>query len=494
MNNQNNNSYLGAKGYTILKSDISVSLQNEIKDDLNIKPYVSQGEAKSYPVYRESFKKLYVPRYYGLNKLGPPKSNNIANGETINLEFNGTLREKQEVVVSTYMNYIENPDKQGGLLELPCAFGKTILSLNIISRVSKKTLIIVHKEFLMNQWIERIQEFLPTAKVGKIQGQIIDIDDKDIVIGMLQSLSMKEYPTSIFEPFGLTIIDEVHHISSEVFSKSLFKIVTKHMLGLSATMNRKDGTTHVFKMFLGDVIYKGEHDEKRIATVRAIEYRSHDEEFEETALDFRGKPAFSTMISKICEYNRRSEFILKVLKNMLEENPKQQVMILAHNRNILTYFHDAIKHRNLATVGYYLGGMKEKALKETETKQIVIATYAMAAEALDIKTLTTLIMATSKTDIQQSVGRILREKHSNPIIVDIVDTHDIFKSQWNKRKAFYRKEDYKIFYTNSDIYDPDASKWEPIEYKKRGKKSIQIDDDADDKYKPIGVCLLKMKK
>ena len=494
MNNQNNNSYLGAKGYTILKSDISVSLQNEIKDDLNIKPYVSQGEAKSYPVYRESFKKLYVPRYYGLNKIGPPNANNIGNGETINLEFNGTLREKQELVVSTYMNYIENPDKQGGLLELPCAFGKTILSLNIISRVSKKTLIIVHKEFLMNQWIERIQEFLPTAKVGKIQGQIIDIDDKDIVIGMLQSLSMKEYPASIFEPFGLTIIDEVHHISSEVFSKSLFKIVTKHMLGLSATMNRKDGTTRVFKMFLGDVVYKGEHDEKRIATVRAIEYRSHDEEFEETALDFRGKPAFSTMISKICEYNRRSEFILKVLKNMLKENPTQQVMILAHNRNILTYFHDAIKHRNLATVGYYLGGMKEKALKETETKQIVIATYAMAAEALDIKTLTTLIMATSKTDIQQSVGRILREKHSNPIIVDIIDTHDIFKSQWNKRKAFYRKEDYKIFYTNSDSYDPDASKWEHIEYKKRGKKSIQIDDDTDDKYKPIGVCLLKMKK
>ena len=458
MNNQNNNSYLGAKGYTILKSDISVSLQNEIKDDLNIKPYVSQGEAKSYPVYRESFKKLYVPRYYGLNKLGPPNANNIGNGETINLEFNGTLREKQEVVVSTYMNYIENPDKQGGLLELPCAFGKTILSLNIISRVSKKTLIIVHKEFLMNQWIERIQQFLPTAKVGKIQGQIIDIDDKDIVIGMLQSLSMKEYPASIFEPFGLTIIDEVHHISSEVFSKSLFKIVTKHMLGLSATMNRKDGTTRVFKMFLGDVIYKGEHDEKRIATVRAIEYRSHDEEFEETALDFRGKPAFSTMISKICEYNRRSEFILKVLKNMLEENPKQQVMILAHNRNILTYFHDAIKHRNLATVGYYLGGMKEKALKETETKQIVIATYAMAAEALDIKTLTTLIMATSKTDIQQSVGRILREKHSNPIIVDIVDTHDIFKSQWNKRKAFYRKEDYKIFYTTLlRIYDKSST-------------------------------------
>ena len=66
---------------------------------------------------------------------------------------------------------------------------------------------------------------------------------------MLQSLSMKDYPSSLFDSFGFTIIDEVHHISSEVFSCALFKLVTKYMLGFSATMNRKDGTTKVFKMF-----------------------------------------------------------------------------------------------------------------------------------------------------------------------------------------------------------------------------------------------------
>ena len=97
-------------------------------------------------------------------------------------------------------------------------------------------------------------------------------------------------------------------------------------------------------------------------------------------------------------------------------------------------------HRNISTVGYYLGGMKEAALKESETKKVVIATYAMASEGLDIKTLTTLIMATPKTDIEQSIGRILREKHSNPIVVDIVDSHDLFKNQWKKRKTFYKKE------------------------------------------------------
>jgi superfamily II DNA or RNA helicase len=409
----------------------------------------------------------------------------------------------------------------------------TVLSLNIISRLKKKTFIIVHKEFLMNQWIERIGQFLPNTRVGKIQGQVIDIDNKDIVIGMLQSLSMKEYPQNLFDSFGLTIIDEVHHISSEVFSNTLFKLVTKYMLGLSATMERKDGTTKVFKMFLGNVVFKGGREEQHKVVVRAIEYKVNDDEFNEVKLDFRGKPAYSSMISKLCEYNRRTEFILKVLTDMLQENPAQQIMILAHNKNVLKYLYDAITHRQIAPVGYYLGGMKEKALKETEGKQIVIATYAMAAEALDIKTLTTLIMATPKTDIEQSVGRILRDKHSSPTVVDIIDAHDLFKNQWRKRKTFYKKENYKIIYTTSVNYVPDIKKWDlvfsPTDKLKDNKKStdksvkqstnklskkksaseksnsstdksitcdseeeLDVDEDEDNKGK--GKCLLAFKK
>jgi superfamily II DNA or RNA helicase len=113
------------------------------------------------------------------------------------------------------------------------------------------------------------------------------------------------------------------------------------MLGLSATMNRKDGTTHVFKMFLGDVIYKSKRDNDRAVTVRAIEYYIDDDDFNEVKLDYRGKPAYSSMITKLCEYNRRSEFILKVLSDMLNENLDQQIMILAHNKNLLKYLHDA---------------------------------------------------------------------------------------------------------------------------------------------------------
>ena len=315
------NSYLGQKGYTISKNEISIETQKKIRSDLTIKPYVpgtpNANSITSFPAYRESSNKIYVPHYYGVEHFGTPKEYKINEGENIYLEFNGELRDYQVPVVNKYLDHVRNVAVGGGLLELPCAFGKTCLALNIISQLKKKTFIIVHKEFLMNQWIERIGQFLPNAKLGKIQGQIIDIDNKDIVIGMLQSLSMKEYPSTIFNSFGLTIIDEVHHIGSEVFSNSLFKIVTKYMLGLSATMNRKDGTTFVFKMFLGDVIFKGYRDEVHSVIVKAIEYKVDDDEFNEVKTDFRGNPAYSTMISKLCEYNRRSEFILKVLSDLL---------------------------------------------------------------------------------------------------------------------------------------------------------------------------------
>jgi superfamily II DNA or RNA helicase len=529
---KNINTYLGQKGYTILKSELTATQQQYIKEQLLIKPCTPGAPIaidKSFPAYRESDKKLYVPRYYGEQLFGKPNETKITEGTDIILEFQGSLRPAQEPVVKAYLDKVlsnnsasvsdsasNNSGGGGGLLELPCGFGKTSISLYILSKLKKKALVIVHKEFLMNQWIERIQQFLPTAKIGKIQGQIIDIEGKDIVIGMLQSLSMKDYPASLFDSFGFTIIDEVHHISSEVFSCALFKLVTKYMLGLSATMERSDGTTRVFKMFLGDVVYKQERSKDEEVIVRGITYQTNDDEYNELELDFRGKPASSKMLSKICNYNRRSEFILKVLDDMIKENPKQQIMIIASYRNILNYFYEAINHKQIATVGFYVGGMKEAALKQTEEKQVVLATYSMAAEGLDIKTLTTLIMATPMTKIEQSVGRILRQKHENPpIVVDIIDTHSNFQNQWLKRRRFFKTQNYKIIQTASSTYTTDVSKWKITFTPSLNKTDTPILDDLEDNIddssdseeitdsnadstsnpkKSVSGCLLKFKK
>ena len=693
----NYSTYLGEKGYSIFKECLSVDEQHYIRNELTMKPHIPKSpiQPTPFPIYLESPLKLYIPRYFGIETYGPPDRILIKPGDKIDVEFAGDLRPYQDAIVDKYIKHVGAGG--GGLLDVDPGKGKTVMALNIISKLQKSTLVIVHKSFLLNQWIERIQQFLPGARVGRIQGQILDTENKDIVIGMLQSLSMKEYPKDTFQQFGLAIYDECfpydtllhtshgpmmigklyekwaqyntqgyscidtdaiecgkkvsnelpkilsynmttsrfeysnmthawrrqrdellrvyllggsfvctpdhkilthggykcanqlvmgdkieclytpnpydmdasaipgyesrgkykipplgpstsspnaflyyekvsveqyyalsvpnvktstpssipprrdidvydievadnhnfvlrlkdgrfynpivsncHHMGAEVFSRCMMKVNTTYTLGLSGTMSRKDGLTKVFEMFIGPVVHKEKAESEHKVIVKGIVYSVDDEVFNETQYDYMGNPKFSTMISKLCNYNRRSEFILRTIAAELELNPAQQIMILAHNKTLLTYLHDAITARKIGEnavldagtqaqgitglVGYYVGGMKEAALKESEKKKIIIATYAMASEGLDIKTLTTLILASPKTDVCQSVGRILRQKHSSPLVIDIIDGHDIFMSQWYKRRKYYKSQDYKILVCDNTEYDTqgfktDLSKW-----------------------------------
>ena len=356
----------------------------------------------------------------------------------------------------------------------------TVMALKLISMIERKTLIIVHKEFLMNQWIERIAEFIPSARVGKIQGPKFDIEEKDIVIGMIQSMYDRTFLSNAFSSFGFTIVDEVHRIASEEFSKTLFKTITNCMLGISATVDRKDGLTNVLHMFIGPKIYSEERKDEDIVEVRAIEYRHFDDEYNEVAYDYMGNVAHTTMISKISNFPPRCDFIVRILRDLLQENPEKQIMVLSQIRGLLTSIHEKLEGLD---VGFYVGGMKQKHLQETEEKQIVLATYAMAAEALDIKTLNTLVMVSPKTDIIQSVGRILRTRGLGKLIVDIIDTHDVFQNQWKKRRVYYKKCGYGISYVKSDDYKHDKTIWKRI-------SDAVVNKEEDEKPK----CMIDISK
>ena len=463
--------YINNRGYVIYKKDIDDSTKTSIITELTVQPYIpkSIGNVPSFPIYRESINKLYLPRFYGIQLFGNISDNRLSKGKNINVSFVGNLREYQEKIVTKYIDYVGTSG--GGLLEIDTGMGKTVMAINIISKLKKKTIIIVHKEFLMNQWIERLNEFLPHISIGKIQGKNID-HDHDVVIAMLQSLSMKDYEPSIFEEFGLSIYDEVHHMGAEVFSQALIKVNTNYCLGLSATMNRKDGLTKVFKMFLGDVVHVEKREMKTSLLVKVIDYKNNDEEFNTIKYNFRGDPLYSTMISKLCDFNHRSEFILDVLEKELKENYDQHIIVLAHNRSLLNYLHNGIQHRNFATSGFYVGGMKESELKKSEQNKIILATYSMASEGLDIKTLSTLLMATPKTDIIQAVGRILRINHANPLVIDIVDNHDLFQKQFQKRRTFYKKQNYELIRCNNNNYSKNEWKTISFESKQKPKKCI----------------------
>ena len=123
----------------------------------------------------------------------------------------------------------------------------------------------------MNQWKERIKQFLPNASVGILRQQKCETN-KDITIAMLQTLCIKDFPAGTFDSFGLTIIDETHHICSRVFSQSMFAITTKYILGLSATPERKDNLTYTLHWFIDPRVSPLKEKKPNSVQVNQIKY------------------------------------------------------------------------------------------------------------------------------------------------------------------------------------------------------------------------------
>tara|TARA_B100001057_G_scaffold475939_1_gene543293 strand:- start:92 stop:1540 length:1449 start_codon:yes stop_codon:yes gene_type:complete len=471
---------IGKRGYTILKEQLSSSQIQKIRKDLTVQAFVNQNygtKPAPFPVYCESTRKLYLPRYYGLKNFGKPKLNKIFEGEKIDVNFPLSLKEKQKPIVEKYLEVANNIG--GGIISVPCGYGKTVIALYIISVLKVKALIIVHKEFLVNQWKERIKQFLPDAKIGKIQSNKIFIENYDIVIGMLQSISMIEYDEDIFSKFGIVVYDECHHLGAETFSKALLKTGFKYTLGLSATPKRADGLTKVFQWHLGEICYSIKKREEDNVNVEIIKYNEENDEYNSIVLNYNKKPNAPKMINNICNYLPRTNLIIEKTKVLLDEGRK--VLILSDRREHLKIIKTLLDERTNYTSGYYLGGMKECELNETETKNVILGTFSMAAEGFDCKyPLDSIILSSPKSNIEQAVGRILRQDSKDrkfvPLVIDLSDEFSLFGAQSRKRLKFYEKNNYNI-----NIFDKN---YNSLEYETPQKKKIRKNKEQDLEFLP----------
>lgn len=444
-------SYIGKRGYVLIKKNWEPSVLNQIKKDLLVQPFQSgdYGEPdEPFPVYSENSQKIYIPKYYGFEKFGQPDEIKLDPGESIELVFNGTLRTHQQEPISKCMEAFAtySTGRGGGILSLPCGEGKTACACYLISQLKKKTFVLVHKEFLLNQWVERISDFLPNSRIGKIQGDVIDIENKDIVIGMIQSISMKQYPLDLFDSFGFVILDKSHRCPSRVFSKALAKINCTYMLGLSATPNRKDGLTKVLKWFIGDIIFQRIGKSALNSELIRDIYCCKDEVYSKELTGCYGKLNSAGMINNIASFMPRTNFIVEKIVECIR-GMNRQVLILSDRKDQLHDIERAMAEKGIE-IGYYIGGMKQSALEASTKKLAILATYQMAAEGLDISTIDTIVLATPKTDIEQAVGRIRPKpgdtERNTPLVIDIVDEFSIFENQAFKRLAFYKKKNYEI--------------------------------------------------
>jgi len=448
--------YITKEGYIIVKTANNKATIDKIKKELTVTPHLAFKHNKnfkpnSFPVYRENDEYIIVPKFYGIDKFGKPKVDKMEKGLKIDINFLGEPRPVQVPILQKTIEHMDKTD--GGLICAGCGVGKTAMALYIACHYKVKTLIMVHKTFLLNQWKERISQFTD-ATVGTIQQDVVDIEDKDIVVGMLQSIAKDKYDSDVFMDFGLVIFDEAHHAPSEYFSRALPIINCHKSLALSATPKRSDKLEKVLFWYFGEIAYNAPPNVNNLVNVKAYNYDVKDKDFKEARIRFGGDINRPKTINRLVGIEKRNIFIIDIIKEIMEE-PGRKILLLSDRIEHLDTLKKMIDDIDMYTCEYYIGGMKQSKLDKSADADIILGSYGMASEGLDIPTLNTLIMATPRSEIEQSVGRITRRADPNiqPLIIDIVDMLPCFVNQGIRRRKLYKKLQFNI-----EVYEVEDSK------------------------------------
>ncbi len=510
------------KGYYIKKSDLTNEQLAKIKKDLKVKPKLlefgnQENNDVSFKLYKFTKKYVILPKYYGIQHFGETKFKIEPTKHEIN--FSGALRDYQVPIVDKLLAHLN--DKGGGLLSVTCGRGKTYMAHYIAHKLGIKTLVIVHKKFLGNQWKKQIKRFC-NIDAGSIAGKVIDVKDKPIVVGMIQSISMKDYDDDVFNQFGLVIYDESHHCASKVFSQALMKTCFKYTLALSATPDRTDGLTKVMHWFLGETIYREKIRVNNQVIAKVFNYTSSDEKFKEKKYAYgpqKGKPDIVKMMGNLAELKQRTNHLVNII-NEIRKDPDRKIIVLSKYVNHLKEMKEGVdlkiqqdiidgklQEDDLKTT-LYIGAMKQWQREEAEEEgDIFFATNDLAREGLDIERLNTVILATSQKDVNQSVGRAMRKLLENgdlrPLIIDFTDNLSSFKNHSRIRKTFYKQckyaieeydiDDDTIKSEENDIKLEDTIKTAPVEFiiegdnkedNKEDNKSNENTDDDKPQKKP----------
>lgn len=445
---------LTSKGYAIKKAVLSAEQTTYLRSSLTMAPKTLdkfQKMVDNFPIYYESKMRFYVPRHWGIKEFGKPDADIVSDGndlpKTVSSNNKFPPRDFQVEIINSFMEKGAN-----GLICVPCGYGKTFMALNIAVRLGKRFLIVVDKEFLMNQWKSEIENFILGARVGILQANKVQIDtsEYDVTICMIQTICRRELPDGFFDEYGFTIFDECHHLGASYFCKALRKIQTKYMLGLSATPDRDDGLSCVFEYHLGEPVYKNtKRAPDKEAVVKAVWFNSEDPVYKEVPVNWRGETVTAKLLNQIAEFESRNRRILSLIEEYAQDKDRF-ILILSDRISQLEWFENALNDLPTKYIhGYYIGGMKQTKLDDNATKcQILLATYQMASEGFSVKKLNTVILATPRKNVEQSTGRIFREQITErklaPHIIDIIDSHDTLLRRWYIRRLFYKGCDYHI--------------------------------------------------
>lgn len=366
-------------------------------------------------------------------------------GESIEVEFVGTLRTDQEAAVAAMLAH------DAGVLCAPTAFGKTVTAAAIIARRGTNTLVLVHRTELLKQWQERLTAFLGAGKgmIGVIGGGKSKPTGK-IDIAVMQSLSRRGEVDPLVENYGQVIVDECHHVGAASFDAILRRAKAKYVLGLTATPIRRDGQQPIIFMQCGPIRHRAArpaespHDLSVAPNFinSAIEL-APDAGIQDVFRHLAQNPVRTdTIASAITEAYRQGRKVLVLTERT--EHIDALLACLAGDISELFVLHGRMSKKQRTGLVAALNALPADA------PHVLLATGKLVGEGFDHPPLDTLVLAMPvswKGTLQQYAGRLHRE-HVNKTdvrIIDFVDTgHPALVRMWEKRQRGYRAMGYRV--------------------------------------------------
>ena len=367
------------------------------------------------------------------------------------VSFQGELRRPQQAAFDALAAH------NHGVLAATTAFGKTVVAAALIAHRARNTLILVHRQELLNQWVERLRTFLTIDpdQIGVIGGGkrkptgVIDV-------GVIQSLVRKGEVADLVADYGHLIVDECHHLSAASFELVARRSKARYVVGLSATVARKDGHHPVIFMQCGPVRHRV--DAKVQAAERGIRHRVRDRltRFElPHSIASADRPSMPAIYAALAKDDGRNDLIFDDVLKSLEA--RRSPIVLTERKDHLDYLERRFSPfvKNLVVLR---GGMSAKDRKAAgvalnvpdDNERLILATGRYIGEGFDDSRLDTLFLTMPiawKGTLAQYVGRLHREHDGkrDVLVVDYVDhTVPVLARMAAKRRAGYRALGYMI--------------------------------------------------
>ncbi|MEI8312256.1 MAG: DEAD/DEAH box helicase family protein, partial [Verrucomicrobiota bacterium] len=410
-------------------------------------------------------------------------------GTRLEVRFCGELRPDQQAAAEAMLAH------DTGVLAATTAFGKTVLAAWLISRRAVNTLVLVHRQQLMEQWVERLSQFLgvPAKSIGRLGGGVRKLNGA-LDVALLQSLVRKGTVDDRVAGYGHLIVDECHHLSAQSFELVARRAKAKFVTGLSATVTRKDGHQPIIFMQCGPVRHRV--DAKAQAEARPFE---HCVMVRPTAFRARSEPdadariEFQQLCGELVHDAPRNAMLCADVFACLREG--RHPIVLTERTEHMDILSAALGHGGTSVIRLQ-GGMGKKSLRAAldglaadRANLVLLATGKFIGEGFDDPQLDTLFLAMPvswRGTIAQYVGRLhrLHEGKTEARVYDYADLNvPMLSRMFDRRCAGYEAVGYSILLPASAIpgWPPDVPLPVDPEWKREYAASVRrlIRDGVD---------------